>query len=171
MTGNITGVYVIYTADVISPSAHFIGCMAPEHHIPAGHNGDARIERERIAAKFSQAEGNEQYDFGYLAEEHGERQYLPYEPDSDNDQGGQGQHRTWVAELSFAEWVTVAGSYCIGLDESGIPERYDLTLGSITEYGTIPAISVDVSEGWQDSRTEGEVLYAAMCVSFAMEGP
>jgi hypothetical protein len=164
----IIGAYIIYSADVISDSSHFIERMSPAEHMPAGHNGKGRAERERIAAKFVQTESDEQYDFGYLAKEGSGPEYLPYEPGGDGP--GQGQHRKWAAELTAGEWRIFADSYLIDLDPNGIPEDYEDTLGSITEYGVIPAVSVSNREGWEDA-SGSIVIDSCMYVSFEMDGP
>lgn len=57
-------------------------------------------------------------------------------------------HRKWVGELTPEQWESFAGRYCIDLDDDGIPSEGGETLGSMTEYGLIPAVSVDNTEGW-----------------------
>lgn len=78
---------------------------------------------------------------------------------------GQGQHRKWVAELSRAEWLIFAHSYCIDLDADGYPAQYEETMGSLTEHGHLEAVAVDNRDGWQDGH--GEVISSQMYVSFA----
>lgn len=42
------------------------------------------------------------------------------------------------------------------------PERYEETLGSITEHGHLEAVSVDNSEGWDE-----HIIDSGMYISFA----
>jgi hypothetical protein len=177
----IQSVYIIYSADVLSDTSRFIEDMSPEKHMPAGFNGGPEWEkRVDIASKFTQTEGDEQYDFGYLGKESGNVHYFPYQyldseatelPDDDFDgESGQGQHRKWVAELSYDEWLVFADSYIIDLNDEGMPESYEETMGSLTiEYGHIPSISVDNSEGWNSPGTPGEVIDSTFYLSFALE--
>jgi len=172
-----TDVYVIYSADVLAASERFIGQMAPAHHMTAGYTGEKQAEHARIAALFTQTEGNEQYDFGYLGNEYRPPRvrYFPYgctdaegtaPGDGYEGETGKGQHRKWVAELTREEWLAFAATYIIDLDEAGYPEHYEETLGSITEHGRLEALSVDNREGWNDS-SGGEVIDSYMYVSFA----
>lgn len=62
----------------------------------------------------------------------------------------EGRHRKWVADLTFDQWLDFASNFCIDLLPNGMPIEYNDTLGSLTEYGHIPAIAVDNTEGWGD---------------------
>jgi hypothetical protein len=179
MERKFTLVYVIYDADVKADGVRFIERMSPACHLPAGHNGSERDARTAVAAKFTQTEGNDRYDFGYLGDERNPRDitYYPYKcldseglevaPD-DCEVYGLGQHRKWTAELTRAEWLMFADDYLIVLDDEGIPERHEDTLGSLTvEYGAIPAICVDNREGWEDS-SGGVVISSQMYLSFGV---
>ena len=152
-TRRFSGVYVIYSADVVG-SERDIERMSPASHLPAGYNGYRKRAGEVVASRFELTEGDSEYDFGYLAEEGAGAAYLPAadEPD-DNDNPGAylGRHRKWVAELTRAEWVIFADRYIIDLDGNGYPERYEDTMGSLTEFGHLFAVAVDNSEGWQDA--------------------
>lgn len=173
-----TAVYVIYDADVVSDYTSDMERMSPARHMPAGISDPARkAEAERIAALFAQTEGDEQYDFGYLGDESRPRRirFYPYgtisadgELPADDYEGetGQGQHRKWVAELTRDEWLAFAGAYLIDLDEAGYPERYEETMGAITEHGHLEAVSVDNREGWSDFSGD-PVISSGMYVSFA----
>lgn len=133
-----THVYVIYSADTIAESPSFIESMAPAKR----HNA------ELFADAFTLTEGDDQYDYGYLASEGAGQRYLAYADREADEDPNAGMHRKWVAELSRQQWLAFAEGYCIDLGDDDLPERYEDTLGSITEYGHIPAIAVDNSEGW-----------------------
>lgn len=178
----ITGAYIIYNADVLSYRESFIESMSPAMHMPAGFKDSTwrKRVREIVAAKFTQTEGDDQYDFGYLGKESGNVRYFPAGyldaegtelPDDDYEgRTGEGRHRKWVGELTGAEWRIFADAYLIDLDERGLPERYEETLGMLTvEYGAIGAISVDNREGWNDSH--GEVIDSSFYINFMMSGP
>jgi len=62
-----------------------------------------------------------------------------------------GRHRKWVALLTFDQWQAFANNYCIDLHDNGMPKQYVDTMGSITEYGHLPAICVENTEGWGDN--------------------
>jgi hypothetical protein len=219
-----TAVYIIYSADVISESTSDIEGMSPLRHLAHIEDGAT------IAAKFTETEGDDQYDFGYLGSECGDARYFPYgyadaealtetdEPSDCPDCGGSGirgeseavavaerdgisieqargycgtceasgelppfgegiarglgQHRKWCGELTLEEWRTFARAYCIDLDDDEImPQRFEETMGSLTEHGHIPAVCVDNREGWEHgSFGYGPVigvLDSQMYVSFA----
>lgn len=172
--------YIIYSADVLAETSRFIEEMSPSEHMPAGYREDSAeyAERKRIAAKFEVTEGDEQYDYGYLAEEHGgNAHYFPAgytdregleeaDDDTPDDKIGRGYHRKWVGEITADEWVVFADAYNISLDARGIPEDYENTLGSMTpEHGTIPAVSVDNTHGWNDY-SDSRVIDSTMYISF-----
>jgi hypothetical protein len=170
-----THVYIIYDADVLADGTRFIEQMSPAQHMPAGYSGDTHAEHERIAALFTQTEDDSQYEYGYLGKESGDVRYFPYSaidaegtlPDDDYEGAtGDGQHRKWTAELTRDEWLAFAGAYLIDLDDNGYPERYEETMGSLTEHGHLEAVSVDNREGWEDG-SGGQVIGSGMYVSFA----
>lgn len=172
-----SAVYVIYDADVLADRERFIEQMSPAHHLPAGYTGLRKRVREVVASRFTQTEGDEQYGYGYLGKESTvpNIRFFPYNgidaegtlPDDDYDgELGAGQHRKWVAELTRCEWLIFADSYIIELDGAGYPAEYEETMGSITEYGHLEAVSVNNREGWNDS-SGGEVIDSGMYVSFA----
>lgn len=171
-----SAVYVIYDADVLADGTRFIERMSPADHMPAGHTGLRKRVRELVAAKFTQTEGDEQYEYGYLGRESTPPQirWFPYgaidaegtEPDDDYEgETGAGQHRKWTAELTRAEWIIFADAYLIDLDERGYPVFYEETMGAITEYGHLEAVNVDNREGWDASGAT--VINSGMYVSFA----
>lgn len=179
-------VYIIYSADVLSETSRFIDEMSPAQHMPAGFHSDSEpfMQRAAIAAKFTLTEGDDQYDYGYLGSEYNPPriEYFPYgyldkeatvEPPEDYEgPTGSGQHRKWVGELTWDEWLVFADSYVIDLDSQGIPERYEETLGSLTvEYGHIPAMSVDNAEGWDSPGCRGSVIDSGFYISFAGDEP
>lgn len=176
--GRFSSVYVIYDADVLADGARFIEQMSPAQHMPAGHTGLRKHVREIVAGRFTQTEGDEQYDYGYLGRESTppDVRYFPYgaidaegtEPDDDYEgETGSGQHRKWAAVLSRAEWIIFADAYMIDLDDAGYPERYEETMGAITEYGHLEAVNVDNSEGWDNYYNHDAVIDSGMYVSFA----
>jgi hypothetical protein len=146
--------------------------MGPERHLPAGYGDGRKRAGEIVASRFSQAEGDGSYDFGWLAREHHDDRYLPAadEPEDSDGDGHQGHHRTWVAQLNYAEWLVFAHRYLIELDEHGLPVRYEDTLGSFTEYGPLFAVRVDNHEGW-DSPGTFTVLDSSFYLSFASPQP
>lgn len=165
-----THVYVIYSADVVTDYPSFIEDMSPARHVPAGRQASEALAA--IVGAFTQTEGDEQYDFGYLANEGASPRYRAY---ADRDCQCEdectcpeaGMHRKWAGILTRAQWEVFADAYCIDLDEStGLPAEYELTMGSITEYGHLEAISVDNSEGWNDA-TGSTVIDSQMYLSFA----
>lgn len=81
-------------------------------------------------------------------------------------EAGQGQHRKWTADLSRAEWLIFADAYLIDLDENGYPREYEETMGAITEYGHLEAISYDNREGWNSGYGD-PVLDSRFYISFA----
>lgn len=156
----IESVYVIYDADVEGEhSEQLIEQMSPEHHLPAGYGDgegpygrEGREPRQAVGAKFKRTEGNDQFEY-------------------EVPEGTVTAHAKWVAELTEAEWRLFADAYLIELDEHGAPAECEQTLGSLTEYGIIPAVSVDLAEGWQDGRTHAEVVHAGAYVSISGEEP
>jgi len=72
--------YIIYSADVTSDHTAFIERMSPAVHMTAGYSGEALAFGTATAAKFTQTEGDEQYDLGYLADDSRPRNphYYPY---------------------------------------------------------------------------------------------
>jgi hypothetical protein len=73
------------------------------------------------------------------------------EPATNVPERPMGRHRKWVADLTFEQWEAFASNYCIELHDNGMPVDYTDTMGSLTEFGLLPAISVDNTEGWGDN--------------------
>lgn len=155
MQYEIASVYVIYDADVAGPDAErALREMSPEYHMPAGYKpgSEDHALMAGTAAKFAQTEGDEQYEF---------------ETDF-----GPGMHRKWGAELGRDDWDRFCHAYIIPVDEDLMPTEYEETLGSLTpEYGHIPAVSIDNSEGWGDGRLDARVIRSQFYVSIAMGIP
>lgn len=155
----IERVYIIYSADILGVPSE-IEEMSPVKRLP--EQADA----------WDQTEGDEQYDFGYLGDED-RVSYYPFgyldreglEPAEEGQPCGEGLHRKWVGDLSREQWLAFADAFCIDLDDNELPRDYEPTMGSITEYGHLPAISVDNTEGW----TPTNVIYSTMYCSFAGE--
>jgi hypothetical protein len=165
-----THVYVIYDADVVTDYPGFIESMSPARHVPAGRRPDETITA--ITEAFTQTEGDEQYDFGYLVKEGSSPRYLPYadrdcQCEDECTCPNAGMHRKWAGILTREQWRVFADAYCIDLDDStDLPAEYEPAMGAITEYGHLAAISVDNREGWNDY-TGSEVIYSTMYLSFA----
>jgi hypothetical protein len=129
-------VYIIHSADFSSEGASFVRDM------------------ERRAAPFPElvlTEDDDQYDYQYLAK------------DDESSVYWDGMHRKWAGELSWERWLEFAKAYLIDLDDDGMPEHYSDTMGTITELGHIPAVSVDDTEGWG----YGEVIDSNVYVSIS----
>jgi hypothetical protein len=171
VTGPIIAVYVIYSADAVGPASE-IDRMGPERHLAAGYTGGRKRAGGIVASRFRQTAGDEAYDFGWFAREHHDNRYLPAAdtPDEYEGDGYQGHHRTWVAELTYAEWLVLADRYHIDLDQDGLPVNHEDTLGSLTEYGLLPAVAVDNREGWE-SPGDFSVIDSSFFVSFAGRQP
>lgn len=145
-------VYVIYSADIVGREDEIDG-MGPFRKAP-----DHGAYAQPFPGEWVQTESDSEYGYGYLADEDLRPDWLPV------DEGGDGRHRKWVAELSLADWREVAEQLCIELEPNGLPEHYNETMGSLTEYGAIPAVAVDNNEGWSPIRVVDSMLY----VSFAL---
>lgn len=171
VTRPIAAVYVIYSADAVGPESE-INRMGPERHLPAGYAGGRKRVGDIVASRFRQTAGDDAYDFGWLAREHHDDRYLPAAdaPDDYDGDGYQGHHRTWAAELNYAEWLVLADRYYIDLDDGGLPVNCGDTLGSLTEYGLLPALVVDNREGWE-SPGDFSVIDSSFFVSFAVVDP
>ena len=164
MSESWTHVYVIYSADTVAEYP-FIETMSPEKHL-------APYDAQSIADAFTLTEGDDQYDYGYLAAEHRPPrvEFLPYVDRDDETEYGYshlGMHRKWVGELTRDQWKIFANAYCIDLDSDDLPTDYAETMGSLTEYGVIPAIAVDNTEGWGCSLYgSSPVIESQMYLSF-----
>lgn len=68
----IVAAYIIYSADVLSDYEAAIDRMSPASHMPAGFREGSyrRRAREIVASRFALTEGDDQYDYGYLGDEH-----------------------------------------------------------------------------------------------------
>lgn len=105
------------------------------------------------ADRWTRTEGDEQYDYGYLADECGDDEYRAVVD------GGEGRHVKYVAELSAAEFYRWCEANFVELDDSGMPEDYNETMGSLTKYGWLAAIAVDLTEGWSPTRVIDSSAY------------
>lgn len=73
-----------------------------------------------------------------------------------------GYHRKWVAELTHAEYLRLANDRGWDLDDDDRPTRFNDTMGSLTEYGHLPAIAIEDDEGWTYG---GEIISAQFYVT------
>lgn len=134
-------VYIIHSADVCNDSYYTIRRM------------ESRVRNFLGEGRLHQTEGDEAYDYNYLSEECGDDRYE------------NGYHRKWAGLLSLEDWLKFADAYGIDLDDDGVPERYEETMGSITDLGHLPAISVDDSEGWNSGYEDGGVIDSNIYIS------
>lgn len=188
----IESVYIIYWADVVSRHPSNITGMAPASHVPASIGGAEPEAAKRIAEAFTETEDDDEYGFGYLGDGCNEPRYYPFgytdregfeQPPEDvrgvwgfvaaSQPVGMGMHRKWVGELSREDWFVFARAYNIEVDDDGMPTEYEDTMGSITEHGHIPAVSIDNSEGWDypgfGYGNVEEVIDSRMYVSIAVK--
>lgn len=171
----IEAFYVIHSADTTRDGENTLEHMQKRAEpFMAGEDDEFGLEL---------TEGDEQYDFGYLADEIGERECMMCDGDGGSspwqsepgyarwsvEHGGigpitacegcggtgleesayrHGHHRKWVGLLPGNRYEEFAEAFMIDLGEDGLPERHEETMGSLTEYGMIPAVSVDDTEGW-----------------------
>ena len=77
-----------------------------------------------------------------------------------------GPHRKWCGDLTWDRWLQFADRYCIELDDNGMPERYDETMGSLTMAGLLPAVRVDNTEGWSSGYDDGGVIDSSFYITF-----
>jgi len=119
-----------------------------------------------------ETEGDDQYDFGYLASECNDADYFPAgyadregvaEP-QEGEAVGRGRHRKWVGLLSLPIWLRVAEMLCIELDDNHLPERSEDTMGALTEFGHIPAIAIDNTDGWSPIQVIDSTIYMSVAV-------
>ncbi len=105
--------YVIYSFDLTADaSSATIEMMRPK------------------VGEWVETEGDDQYEFDYLADECGDENYRD------------GRHRKYVAELTETELAAfVDDVFGYSLDEAR--ERSEPTMGSITEFGHLPAYSLN----------------------------
>lgn len=159
-------IYLIYSADILGTEKE-IEAMGPFRKAP-----DHGPYAEPMAGEWVQTEGDEQYEFGYLASEGNNTDFFPAgfadaegvaEPE-EGEAVGLGRHRKWVAHLSLAEWLVVAEMLVIDLDENHLPEMYEETMGSLTEFGVLPAISIDNTEGWSPTRVIDSSIFMSVGV-------
>lgn len=82
-----THVYVIYGADVTSDSESFIDRMSPARHILAGwsksYRPKDRVHAAEAAGAFTETEGNDAYEFSYLASETGNPRFRGVDDESE----------------------------------------------------------------------------------------
>lgn len=196
--------YVIYSVDLMRNEDSLAGQMDP-NRIGAT---DGRAGAVSLEGRWVETEGDEQYDFGYLAEElgtrhacrlcngegchehnfmapdgwvgvgvtnvstsyHGERYVTELRPcercggsGHEGSAYSEGIHRKWVVDdLNHEEFLALANDRGWDLDDDDRPTRYEDTMGSITEYGHLPAVAIDDQEGWSYG---GEVIYAQFYVT------
>jgi hypothetical protein len=159
-------IYLIYSADILGTEEEIDG-MGPFRKATA---------RAPFATPFPgdwlQTEGDDQYDYGYLASECNNPDYFPAgyadaegvaEP-QEGEAVGIGRHRKWVGLLTRQDWLTVAERLCIELDDNFLPENYEDTMGAITEYGVIPAIAIDNTDGWTPTRVIDSNIFMSVAV-------
>ena len=171
----IEAFYVIHSADTTRDGENTLEHMQKRAEpFMAGEDDEFGLEL---------TEGDEQYDFGYLADEIGERECMMCDGDGGSspwqsepgyarwsvEHGGigpitacegcggtgleesayrHGHHRKWVGLLPGNRYEEFAEAFMIDFGEDGLPERHEETMGSLTEYGMIPAVSVDDTKGW-----------------------
>jgi hypothetical protein len=182
-TRHFTRVLVRYSADVIG-NEQDIERLSPAQHLPAGYSSSSagsgygslrREEMEAIAALFTCTEDDSAYNCADLAAG-GRDHYLPAasRPAHYEGTGYRGQHRTWVAELTRAQWLLFAKGYLIELDDRGYPVRYEEeeATGSLTGKTLIGTACVDNSEGWETAYG-GTVISSRFHLSFgcSVSGP
>lgn len=198
--------YVIYSIDITREAEYLVDHMDPN----AIGRTDGRVGAVSLDGLWRQTEGDEQYEFDYLADEmagsdhpcprcNGERttdehftapdgfvgvgivdvasyrsmdgeRYITEErpcPGCGGTGGSawsyrNGYHRKWVGELNHDQYLALANDRGWDLDDDDRPERFNDTMGSITEYGHLPAIAVEDDEGWSYG---GEVIMAQFYVT------
>lgn len=105
--------YVIFTADLYADAT------------------DAEADAMRPkSGEWQLTEGDEQYPYDYMADE------------GAGDRWRDGKHRKWVAELSAEEFEKFLDDE-FGLTVEEARERGENTLGSITEFGHLPAYALN----------------------------
>jgi len=159
-------IYLIYSADILGTEKE-IEAMGPFRKAP-----DHGPYAKPMPGEWVETEGDDQYQFGYLASEGGDPDFFPAgyadaegvaEPE-EGEAVGIGRHRKWVAHLTLADWLTVANTLCIDLDDNHLPESYEETMGSLTEVGLIPAIAIDNTDGWSPTRVIDSSIYMSVAV-------
>lgn len=196
-----THVYIIYSADVTGETSESeLRNMSPACHVLQGY-GDISPARMAASKAFTQTEGDQEYDYGYLAREGSDpslagvhddglkcvncgadigmnasgewedwsgsddETFCPASEDGHSNPAS-GRHRKWVGELTREQWRAFADAFCIDLDDNDLPEEYNETMGSLTEYGHLDAISVDNNEGWYDFCSRHQVIDSNFYLSF-----
>ncbi len=82
-----------------------------------------------------------------------------------------GHHRKWAGLLPGDRYEEFMEAYLIDLDDDGLPTNYCETMGSMTGYGILPAISVDDAEGWGSAWTgpNGGVIDSNIYISYMLK--
>jgi hypothetical protein len=159
-------IYLIYSADILGTEKE-IESMGPFRKAP-----DHGPYAKPMPGEWFETEGDDQYQFGYLADEGGNPDFYPAgyadaegvaEP-QEGEAVGIGRHRKWVAHLTLADWLVVAETLVIELDENYLPESYEETAGAITEFGLLPAISIDNTDGWTPTRVIDSNIFMSVGV-------
>ena len=151
-------------------------------------------------------EGDEQYDYDYLADEMGDYECYacggdggssPWDSRPDYwrysmEMGGMGpitacevcggtgreestyrngHHRKWAGILPGSRYEEFAEAFMIDLGDDGLPTSFCETMGSLTEYGALPAISIDDTEGWGSGWTgpNGGVIDSNIYISYMLK--
>ena len=173
-----TAVYVIYSADVVGTHADMTR-MSPASHmrpattatrIPNGRASRRCSPKPKVTTSTISATSARRAATRVISRLATSMLRRTVEPDADTDPEliGCGSHRKWVADLTRDEWLIFADAYLIDLDNTGYPERYEETMGSLTEHGHLEAIAVDNSEGWQGGYGP-QFVDSNMYVSFAYD--
>jgi hypothetical protein len=161
-------VFLIYSADILGTEDE-IETMGP-------FRKPTRVmpHAEPFPGDWQQTEGDEQYEYGYLGNESGNHEYFPAgfadaeglaEP-QDDEPVGIGRHRKWVGYLNRDQWEWVAERLCIDLDEDTfLPVEFENTMGAITEWGVLPAIAIDNTEGWNPTQVIDSTIFMSVGVS------
>jgi hypothetical protein len=157
-------ILLIYSADILG-AADEIDSMGPFRKA-----NDYHPYAEPFPGHWTQTEGDEGYQYGYLGNESGNARFFPAGyADSEgvaapqhNEEVGEGRHRKWVGELTLDEWIVVAGMLVIDIDDRYLPVEFDDSLGAITEYGHIPALAIDNTEGWSPMTVIDSTIYMSI---------
>jgi hypothetical protein len=159
-------IHLIYSADILGTADEIEG-MGPFRKAP-----DHGPYAKPMPGDWVETEGDEQYDYGYLADEANNPDFYPAgyadregvaEP-QEGEAVGLGRHRKWVGWLTLVDWLAVAEMLCIELDDNHLPERFEETMGALTEVGLIPAIAIDNTDGWSPTRVIDSSIYMSVAV-------
>ena len=192
----IEAIYIIHSADTTRDGEGSLDHMASRV--------EPFLRTEDGEYGLVQTEGDDQYDFDYLADEMGKTTctwcdgsgasspwesrpgYWRYSVElggigpitACEHCGGTGEeesayrnghHRKWAGLLPGDRYEEFCDAFMIDLDDTGLPERGDDTMGSLTEYGHLPAISIDDSEGWNSGYSDGGVIDSNIYLSIMLK--